>query len=111
MNTANNNIIMEYFDAFSNKDIERLKEIYHENVYLIDWIANIEGKELVINANQLLFKQFPNLKIQIEEIIKDDNGNNACQIKIFLEENNTIDVCDIIKVINGKIFSIHAYKC
>lgn len=111
MNTVNNNIIMEYFDAFSNKDIEKLKELYHENVSLRDWVISIEGKELVINANSNLFKQFPQLHIDVENIIQDENDYNACQIKIFLEENNTIEVCDIIKTMNNKIVSIHAYKC
>jgi len=104
-------IIKEYFESFSSQNIEDLRDLYSEDVVLKDWNIYVEGKENVIEANMNIFKQFPQLRIHIENIIKDEHDYYACQINISLEENNTIEVCDIIKVKNGKIISIHAYKC
>jgi hypothetical protein len=113
------NIIENYFESFSNKNIEKLKEIYEDEISLKDWIASMKGKQEVILANESLFSQFPDLKININRIIgiNDSYINNikyiACQITIILDKDTTISVCDIIglNTNNGKINSIMAYKC
>lgn len=111
-------IIKEYFESFSNQNIEDLRELYSEDIILKDWNISVEGKENVIKANMDIFKNIPNLKIDVERIISQNNSDCespcafACQIKIHIDENTSIDVCDIIDVDieTMTIKSIVAYK-
>lgn len=110
-------IIKEYFESFSSQNIEDLRDLYSEDVVLKDWNIYVEGKENVIEANMNIFKNIPNLKIDVERIISQNNSYCespcafACQIKIYIDENNSMDVCDIIDVDieTMKIKSIVAY--
>ena len=45
----------KYFESFNNKDLDRLSTLYSNDVRLIDWDIDIEGKEEVLNANKGLF--------------------------------------------------------
>ena len=38
----------EYFQAFSNKDIKRLKELFDKDIYLNDWELEVFGLNDVI---------------------------------------------------------------
>lgn len=111
-------IIKEYFESFSSQNIEDLAELYSEDVVLKDWDISVEGKENVIKANMDIFKNVPNLKINVERIISQNNSHCespcvfACQIKIQIDENTSIDVCDVIDIDieTMRIKSIVAYK-
>jgi hypothetical protein len=93
-------------------------ELYSEDIVLKDWEISVEGKENVIKANIDIFNNVPNLKINIERIISQNNSDCehpcafACQIKIQIDEKTSIDVCDVIDIDieTMKIKSIVAYK-
>ena len=46
---------IEYFELFSNKDIEKLKEMFDSSINLRDWEINARGIEEVITANLNIF--------------------------------------------------------
>jgi hypothetical protein len=111
-------IIKEYFESFSSQNIENLRDLYSEDIILKDWNISVKGKENVIKANIDIFKNIPNLKVYVERIIGQNNSHCespcafACQIKIHIDENTSIDVCDVIDVDTETmtITSIVAYK-
>ena len=105
-------IINEYFEHFAHRDIERLSELYAEDVILKDWIDSFEGKENVLNANKELFKNASSISVQVKDICS-SGWTFACQIRINLTIagfDQFFDVVDVIKINeHNKIQSIEAY--
>lgn len=97
----------KYFEAFNNKDLDTLSTLYSNNVRLIDWDIDIEGKEEVLNANKGLFDL--DFTLELNKTYQIDN-------KTFNEITITIgeDVLEIMDVItfneNYQITNITAYK-
>jgi ketosteroid isomerase-like protein len=104
-----NNIIQEYFKAFSNKDLSTLEQLYDSSVILWEWGQNIfVGKSEVLKANMELFNSTEQLMVTVQGYA--NNGSkHYCEIGILLN-NKLISVVDVITVTDNKITSIQAYK-
>ena len=104
-------IACNYFEAFSNKDLEKLSQIYSEDVSLADWEPLFfDGKNSVLEANKNLFDSVDSLNIVVKRIGLNDK-NVFAEIDILI--NNTIQlfVVDILEFDQDqKIKSIRAYK-
>ena len=102
--TVNTNL---YFEAFNNKSIQKLSQLYSPTIRLVDWDIDISGIEEVLNANSELF----NLDFELR-VNKTYQINN----KTFNEITITIgeDVLEIMDVITFnkefQIENITAYK-
>jgi hypothetical protein len=102
--TVNTNL---YFEAFNNKSIQKLSQLYSPTIRLVDWDIDISGREEVLNANSELF----NLDFELR-VNKTYQINN----KTFNEITITIgeDVLEIMDVITFnkefQIENITAYK-
>jgi hypothetical protein len=104
-------IACNYFEAFSNKDLEKLSQIYSDNVSLADWEPLFfDGKNSVLKANKNLFGSVDSLNIVVKRIGLNDK-NVFAEIDILI--NNTIQlfVVDILEFDEfNQIKSIRAYK-
>ena len=116
-------VITDYFQSFSHKDIDALAEMYAEDVSLIDWIDAHKGKQSVLNANKELFSNASSINVSILNTYPSNWGELndgsfgwrqiACQIRIDLTVGgfdqffNVIDVIKLDK--DNKIKSIEAY--
>lgn len=104
-------IACNYFEAFSNKDLEKLSQIYSEDVSLADWEPLFfDGKNSVLEANKNLFDSVDSLNIVVKRIGLNDK-NVFAEIDILI--NNTIQlfVVDILEFDEfNQIKSIRAYK-
>jgi steroid delta-isomerase len=100
-----------YFEAFSNKDLDTLTELYSENVTLADWEPLFfDGKEQVLNANKNLFESVESLNIVVKRIGINDK-NVFAEIDISINGTVQIFVVDILEFDEEqKIKSIRAYK-
>jgi len=100
-----------YFEAFSNKDLDTLTELYSENVTLADWEPLFfDGKEQVLNANKNLFESVESVNIVVKRIGSNDK-NVFAEIDILINCNTQLFVVDILEFDqNQKIKSIRAYK-
>ena len=102
--TVNTNL---HFEAFNNKSIQKLSQLYSPTIRLVDWDIDISGREEVLNANSELF----NLDFELR-VNKTYQINN----KTFNEITITIgeDVLEIMDVITFnkefQIENITAYK-
>ena len=100
-----------YFEAFSNKDLDTLTKLYSEDVSLADWEPLFfDGKEQVLKANKTLFESVEFINITVKRIGLNDK-NVFAEIDILI--NNTIQlfVVDILEFDQDqKIKSIRAYK-
>ena len=100
-----------YFEAFSNKDLDTLTELYSEDVSLADWEPLFfDGKEQVLNANKTLFESVEFINITVKRI--GSNEKNAfAEIDILINDTTQLFVVDILEFDqNQKIKSIRAYK-
>lgn len=97
----------KYFEAFNNKDLDTLSTLYSNDVRLIDWDIDIEGKEEVLNANKGLFDLDFTLKLNKTYQIENITFN---EITITIGED-VLNIMDVI-TFNEKfeIENITAYK-
>jgi ketosteroid isomerase-like protein len=103
---------INYFDAFSNSDIARLSEMYHQDIHLIDWVVDVKGKGEVLHVNRNLFDlDFKLELLEIEEIQNTDVLKTINRISIHIKSQPPLKVLDVITFDeDGKITKIYAMK-
>ena len=104
------NIAIKYFNLFSNKDIDKLKLLFAENITLRDWEISKKGIENVIDANNNIFESCNDIKVKILEIYEIERTIIA-EIKIIIDQKLILLVVDVITFDEkDKICKIRAYK-
>ena len=112
------NICNEYFRAFSDKNLDRLSEMFHDDVYLRDWEILANGKEEVLDANKNILDSVDNIVVITENQGLEFNGINHTmevfnEIEIHINDGEEkLDVVDIIEIElkTGLIKSVRAFK-
>ena len=98
-------VIEEYFDAFVNKDLARLSELYSDDVVLSEWDENVfTGKEAVLQANADLFSKFKKIGILVRA--RGESGTISLNEIIVNLDDVSVKVVDSIAVHNEKIVYI-----
>lgn len=101
---------IEYFDLFSNKDIEKLKEMFDSSINLRDWEINAKGIEEVIKANLNIFNSVDTIKVNPILIVEQDQYIFA-ELDIVVNDKESLKVVDIIEFNEkSKITNIRAFK-
>jgi hypothetical protein len=106
--------IIEYFDLFSKKELDKLSKLFSDNISLKDWNINVSGKENVINAYKNIFDNVEEIRAQL--VNNYEYGHTiCCEILIIIYKNGIkieeIEVMDVITFDDFmKIKSIKAYK-
>ena len=100
----------EYLLSFQNKNIIRLSKLFDEEITLTDWEINAVGKESVIEANKKIFNSVKIIKIELINLILEDQIL-AAEMLLNIDNHLNIKVVDVISFTKkGKIKSITAYK-
>jgi ketosteroid isomerase-like protein len=103
------NIVAEYFDAFSAKDLKRLSTLYADDVVLSEWNENVfTGKVAVLEENRKLFEQFKSIRIVVNNS-GENNRTSVNEITVYLDDKK-VKVVDSISVVGEKITNIMAYR-
>lgn len=103
-------LVTKYFEDFSNKDLEKLSDIFSDEITLQDWDILVEGKQNVLEANKNIFNSVDTISVNLNQLYIDDNVA-TCIIEIVINNKETLKVIDIIKIdTDGKIKEISAYK-
>ena len=103
-------LVKKYFDFFSNKDIQNLKNLFSENVILKDWEIEAKGINEVVEANKKIFNSVESITV-IPKNIYQDNFVLICVIEILINKVEKLNVIDILKFNkNKKIEEISAFK-
>ncbi len=103
-------LVIKYFEDFSNKDLAKLSDIFSEKIRLQDWDILADGKQNVLEANKNIFNSVDTISVNLKELYIDKNVA-TCIIEIVINNEETLKVIDIIKIdTNGKIKEISAYK-
>ena len=111
-------VCKQYFQAFQEKDIERIGRMVHQSVELRDWELMVSGKDDFIDANKKIFDDVENISIIIKnQGIQSKSTSESVivfnEIEIHLNNNSIIlEVIDVIEfeLKTGLIKSIRAYK-
>ena len=112
-------IYKTYFEAFSNKNLELLSELFDDNIVLEDWESIAQGKTEVLKKNQAIFDNVKTIQATpitvFGPVYKDGNSEYAVSIVIDIVDLNnnpiTLNVVDILTLNTiQKIIKIKAYK-
>jgi hypothetical protein len=104
---------VEYFTAFSNKNLKALADMFDDHVTLRDWEMSAAGKTLVLGANKHIFDSVESITVTPLKLYQDENAVIA-EISIDVYDNDgqttVLKVVDIIEFVGDRIRSIRAYK-
>lgn len=104
------NLCLRYFNAFSNKDLERLDGMFSVGVQLQDWDIVAHGSIEVIAANKKIFDSVDSIVVLPVALYQDGNTVIA-ELEIIVNGKETINVVDVITFNEQqKITRIRAYK-
>ena len=103
-------LIKTYFQAFSNKNIEKLERLFSDEVILKDWEIFAEGKKEVLEANKNIFNSVDSISAELNELYL-DNLVAVCLIEITINKEEVLKVIDVIKFNDQmEIVEVSAYK-
>jgi len=119
--------LRNYFQAFADKNIEVLTEMFTDDIILIDWNNTFSGKDQVVNEVQGIFKNFKTIKLEVTDIfsslniINADRGETtvsipkddsfACEIVIVFDDLEPLYIMDLIEFDDeGRIKKLTAYN-
>ena len=103
-------IANNYFAAWNDHDLHSLKVLFDEKIILKDWDIYEVGIEAVLNANSNIFQNFPNIKVEVFDMSVSQKKLMA-EIKVFINEEKSIDVIDVFEFEQDLIKKIKAFKC
>jgi hypothetical protein len=103
-------LTLKYFDTFSNKDVDGLKELFSKDVTLRDWDLNVGGSAYVLHENKKMFNLFDSIEI-IPLNIAVTGNITVSEIEIHIDKSEIVRVVDVIEFnSDGKICAVRAYK-
>ena len=119
--------LRKYFQAFADKNIEVLTEMFTDDIVLIDWNNTFTGKDQVVNEVQGIFTNFKTIKLEVTDIfsslniINADRGETtvsipkddsfACEIVIVFDDLEPLYIMDLIEFDDeGRIKKLTAYN-
>ena len=104
------NLVKNYFEIFSNKDIQGLENLFSDDVILQDWDILAKGKKQVLDANKNIFDSIDSISVTLNNLYLDELVE-ICLIEIIINNEWTLKVIDIIKFNDeNKIIEVSAYK-
>ena len=108
-------LVKNYFDQFSKKNIAALEEMFSDNITLRDWNFKGNNKNEVLEINKKIFENANKIDVKPLSlwiiIDKDFKGATIfADLKIEDENGNFSLVLDIITFKSHKNTSITAYK-
>ena len=110
MNTNDNDVILNYFNSWKNKDSSRLSQLLDENITLTDWENKIQGSKNVMNFNNLFFENVDVIELEILDI-SIENKIAFAHLRIVIDGEELQVVDKIVLSETNQIINIHAFKC
>jgi hypothetical protein len=107
-----NKLSRKYFDVWNTHNIEELSSLFSKDSCLRDWNINVSNKKNVLDANQKIFDDVPNISAEIVNLhISEKTMSVSAEIIVHIDDNTKIKVVDIITFNSeGLIKSIRAYQ-
>ena len=111
-NKQNKNLLIaeQYFEAWNERSIISLDELFHIDVILEDWEVKIDGKSQLLSHIQGVLGVLPDLQVIVLSMTI-SGSKIIAEIEVKLDLCNTIQVVDVLHFVDCKIKYIKAYKC
>ena len=103
-------IANQYFAAWNNHDLNTLRKLFDKKIVLKDWDIHEIGIENVLKATSNIFESVPSIKVDVINMAI-SSKKIMVEIKVLLNEDESLDVVDILEIENDLIQSIKAFKC
>ena len=102
-------IAEKYFEAWNQKDYQKLSSTLSDDVQLFDWDQKCEGLKAVVNATQKIHENLPNIDIDVINLYNADPLITA-ELVINLGDGDSLRVVDLLTFKSDKICRIDAFK-
>lgn len=100
---------LAYLRHYSNKDIDRVSDMFSDDVTLRDWNISVVGKAAAVVETSQNFQSCQSIEIQVLGI-HESGDTVAGELHIVVDDNTKLYVVDVISFDHdGKIKSIRAY--
>jgi hypothetical protein len=102
-------IAKKYFEAWNEKDYQKLSSTLSDDVQLFDWDQKCEGLKAVVNATQKIHENLPDIQIDVINLY---NGGSiiTAELVINLGDGGSLRVVDLLTFQSDKICRIDAFK-
>jgi hypothetical protein len=102
-------IFIAYLDAYAEKNLQKVSEMFADTIVLRDWKISVSGKEAATAETRKNFQAVDSIDIEVLNLYESSDGI-AGELKIMIDKSETIFVVDVLSYDElGKIKSIHAY--
>ena len=115
-------VAMKWAEAYNRHDADSVTSLYDEDIINIQlpYEKSVEGRATMLLTYQNIFKAFPDIHLQIENIIEGENsvavewlfsGTMKGAFAGHAPNSKTFKMrgCEIFQVANGKILIQHGY--
>jgi ketosteroid isomerase-like protein len=103
-------LVLDYFKNFTDKNLDKLGNMFADDIKLTDWNIRASGKQQVLRENKAIFDNVGTINILVSTMAQDGDVVFS-EIQVILDEETTIKVVDIIFFdMHNKIVEIKAYK-
>jgi steroid delta-isomerase-like uncharacterized protein len=112
----------KWVETYNSHNPDAVVELYDNNVTNIQlpWEKTIEGRDAMRNTYVNVFQAFPDIRIEIENIIENEqwvtvewvfSGTMKGSFAGYTPNNNSFKMrgCEIFKIESGKILVQHGY--
>lgn len=101
-----------YITAWNHRDSDLIRYMMTPEVFLTDWEISVQGRDSVVAANGDIWINVPDIIIHVDDIFYCEHNDTVIG-KLTVQSKKQefkINVIDIVKFKQGKIFSVEAYK-
>lgn len=99
-------IAIQYFNSWSNKDINSLDNYLDDNCKLKDWENNLNNKSEILKQNEVFFKE-NKISLNVLDVVSEGKIVFA-DLEITINEE-VVNVVDKLTFENNKIIEIKAF--
>lgn len=102
-------IAEKYFEAWNQKDYQKLSSTLSDDVQLFDWDQTCEGLNAVVSATEKIHENLPDIYIEVKNLYNADPLITA-ELVINLGDGDSLRVVDLLTFQSDKICRIDAFK-
>ena len=100
---------LAYLEAYSAKDLERVADMFTDEIALRDWKISVTGKQSAVAETAKNFDAANSIEISVTGTYE-SSDTVAGELKITVDETEVLHVVDVVSFDNaGRIRSIRAY--
>jgi|688.fasta_scaffold335623_2 hypothetical protein len=99
-----------YFFDWSDKKLDKLEELFDDEIRIRDWNGTAIGKEQALAFNKIIFDAVKTCTA-LPLYMYQDGLTVACRLNVYINKDNAFEVLDLITFNEqGKIVEILAFR-